>query len=337
MRSSGLPDNRTFMNELLDRHQQFCDFCLGFRDLSPRTVDSYKDSLKQYLKYSNAETLKDFNRASIIGWVIYAKRERNWSPKTVHIRVGDMNAFAKWCVSEGYSEETPTANLQLPQIPHKEPDFFNEQELDSLLTVVRDYDYHDKWEVSRADAIFCMFIMTGVRKTELYNIRVSDVLFDQGMIFIQSGKNRRERYIYFNPSLRRVLEKYLVDRKKIQSTCPYFFASIEHPAGRLNDSALRRLFAKISKVYGQRVHPHKLRHSYATHMLTRNVEKHEAQRQMGQKHSKSIDVYTHVCDRSLQQKVNRFGYDCSSEQSKKAHGEYRYDDNDIAQFLAQRI
>ena len=324
------------MYELQQRHQQFCDFCLGFRDLSHRTIGSYKDSLKQYLKFSEAETLEDFNRASIIAWIMHSKRELNWSPKTIHIRVGDMKAFAKWCISEGHIDQNPIDGLQLPEIKHKEPDFFDEDELDNLLTVVDDYPYDCKWERRRANAIFCFFIMTGVRKSELLNIYREDVSLEKGEVFIREGKNRRQRYIYFNSSLRHVLQLYLEDRKKIKSTCPYFFASTENPMGKLNVSALQRLFTKISKAYGARVHPHKLRHSYATHMLTRGVEKHEATRQMGHKHSKSIDVYTHVCDRSLRLKINKSGYNCASAQSKQTHALYRYDDNDIARYLSKR-
>lgn len=304
------------MSELSDRHRQFCEFALYFRNLSPRTVESYRDSMKQYLRYSDAQHVGQITKKSVIDWIVHARNELGWAPKTVHIRIGDLKAFVKWCIEEGYMVENPLLNLPLPRIPYKEPEFFNEEELDHILDVVRNYPYHNPMEKSRAVAVFAVFIMTGIRKKELLNLRMEDVVInssihDERYIYVNQGKGRRSRTVYFHPSLIEPLRDYLRDRKKLGISTPYFFASVENNIP-MNLSVMRRLFSKISKASGMNIAAHKLRHSYATHVLSRGILKHKASRLLGHAHGKSIEVYTHVCDEELRRDIDARGYSCTS-------------------------
>ena len=302
-----LPSKHVFMSEILSRHRQFCEFSLYYRRLSPRTIKSYEDTLKQYLKFSKIEDLSQFSRKSISNWIMYAQRELNWSPKSAHIRLGDLKAFAKWCVTEEILKSNPVTELQLPKLEHKEPEFFTEEETEKLMDWVRNYPYHEELERNRAVAVFATFIQAGLRREELLNLRLQDVKVTEGYIHVREAKGKKDRTVLFHPSLGYILERYLKDRKKLRATCPNFFVSIRNNVG-LCDSVLTRLFEKIQSASKMKVYPHKLRHTFATHSLNRGVTEHELMRQMGHSSRMSLMTYTHVCNQSLRRKISANGF-----------------------------
>ena len=149
--------------------------------------------------------------------------------------------------------------------------------------------------------------MTGLRKGELLDLKTEDVRVSEGYIHVRQGKRKKDRTVLFHPSLRYILEDYLQDRRKLRATCPYFFVSTRNDIA-MSEAVLRRLFKKIQEGTGMRVHPHKLRHTFATLALSRGVAEHELLRQMGHSNRASLATYTHVCNHRLRERISASGF-----------------------------
>ena len=295
------------MNEILSRHRQFCDFSITFKGLSKSTVKSFRLSFEQYLRHSGISDFRSFTQKSVMEWIGYGRSERNWSPKTTRIKVGDLKMFSEWAISQNLLKTSPTVGIPLPKEHRKEPEFLSEQQADTIMEWVRNYPYQTDFERTRAIAVFAIFLGTGVRRDELRKLRVEDVNLDQCFVSVRQGKGNKDRTIPFHPSLRLVLDRYLEQRKKLKRTCPLFFTSSQNNTG-ISCKVIARLFRKIRDAAGIRIYPHKMRHTYATIMLSRGLSVYEVKELLGHSSLESTLIYLHVCNQSLRKHVRESGF-----------------------------
>lgn len=254
------------MNEILNRHQQFCDYSLTFKGNTPRTIKWLHDSMRYFLKSTNVQRLSQIDRTLIENYILKGKLEKSWSPYTIRNRLDAMHLFLDWCTKRKLIAFDPTLDIPLPKLPKSIPKHLTLSQSGELLEWTRNIKYAYKFERLRAVAVISTFIFTGIRLQELLNLNIDDIRFEDRSLLVRSGKGNKDRLIPLEDALIFTLRAYLEDRKRLNRTHHRLFLSLN--ADRpMSYQSIKRLVEKLRQKSGIHFSPHMLRHTFATLML----------------------------------------------------------------------
>ena len=224
----------------------------GLKDTS---LTIYRNVLKYLKRYLPPEKLED---ASLItpqdlqAWVVSM---RNLAAATRDHRIAKCKTFFKWAVDNGFLERNPSTVLKRPKETWQ-PDPFSEEELMFLLDEakegrmgVRDY------------AIICLLLDSGIRNTELRNLRPEDISMKTGQVKIREGKGSKPRTVFIGKRAKTALWRWMM----VKPDTEWLFCSEREK--KLGRTVLRRLVSIIGKRVGIRAYPHRFRHTFALQYL----------------------------------------------------------------------
>lgn len=187
-------------------------------------------------------------------------------------------------------ERNPVADIEMPKVEKRLPPKLTKQETLRLLEIVYNYPYDYKFLRYRNHAIFSTFVFAGLRKKELLNLQYADVDIENLTIFVRQGKGSKDRIIPMSYTLAQTLKRYLEERKRLNKTCPEFFASLNRNIG-LTNTGLKRLVYKMKETSRIDFTIHKLRHTFATLMLEGGCDIYSLSRMMGHSDIKTTTIY----------------------------------------------
>ncbi len=284
-----------------DDLEEYLTFLTVERGLSNASVEAYGHDLCDYLGFLNkagVDSVDDIEREDIVGYM-EDLRIRAFASSSIERHVAAIKGFHRFCVREGLSKADPAASIPLPKKPERLPESISIEQIASLL----DQPFGDDASGLRDRAILEILYGCGLRVSELCSLDFANLLFDDELIRVR-GKGGKERLVPFLGSARRVLEKYLQQGRP--GLHPKGKAAAQDPdaiflntrGGRLT----RRSVCKIVERYGRNVgleglHPHTLRHSFATHLLEGGADLRILQEMLGHSDISTTQIYTHV-DRS---------------------------------------
>ncbi len=270
--------------------QEFCDYSLFIRGYSPNTVVNYRSATKYFSKVSGITEIEDITEKSVKSFFLFGRVERNWKPRTFIGYHKTLIVFFRWCVENGHMEINFIDDIEVPKIEKKLPPKLTKQEVLKLLDIIYNYPYDYKFLRYRNYAIFSMFVFAGLRKSELLNLKLTDVDIENLSIFVRQGKGSKDRVVPISYTLARRLERYLKERKRLKKTCSRFFASLNRNQG-FTDSGLKHLIRQMNEVSGIKFYSHKLRHTFATLMLEGGCDIYSLSRMMGHSNIKTTTIY----------------------------------------------
>lgn len=185
----------------------------------------------------------------------------------------------------------PKENLPMPR-------FLSRDRAEALLRFLENAPYRSPLERSRDVCLIGLLMMAGLRRQEALRLRISDVALGEGTLLVRLGKGRnggRDRTAYMTPQLCRLVETYLRERLRVGRTHPELLTSVagDRP---FRETALRRVFLRLSRSLGCRVTPHMLRHTYATLLRQSGVPDRIAMDLLGHKSLAMLQRYSHVSD-----------------------------------------
>jgi integrase/recombinase XerD len=227
------------------------------------------------------------------------KREQPPAAASIKRLVSSLRSFHRFCVREGLSAADPTATLRLPRVPSALPDALSIAQVDRLL----DQSFPATPAGARDKAILEVFYGCGLRVSEIVGLDRRAVLFEEGYLRV-IGKGNRERVVPLSGTALRALRLYLETARDLLrpqrvSTPPDGVAVFLNRRGR---RMTRQGVFNIVAYYGARanidgLHPHTLRHSFATHLLEGGADLRVIQELLGHADIATTQIYTHV-DRS---------------------------------------
>ncbi len=275
----------TTPSELLQDVASFGRHCRA-GNLSPRTIETYTDSARQFVAYlAEHELPQDLSalRREHVEAFIASQLER-FKPATAHNRYRGVQAFFRWALDEGLVAESPMARMKPPRLPEAPPAILREPDLRALLAACeRDKDF-----IGRRDAaLIRVFLDTGARRSEIANLRwnpgddaTNDVDLDQRLLRVL-GKGRRERLVPIGKKTAVALDRYLrLRRKHPHADEPWLWLGLK---GRLTDSGVAQAVRDRGRAagLGEHVHPHQMRHTYAHQMLAAGMQETDLMRVAG--------------------------------------------------------
>lgn len=268
------------------------------RGASAKTVESYGYDLEDYLSFLHergVDGLDDIRRETVIDYVENL-RQREYAPTTVERHVAAAKGFHRFCINEDMTEVDPISSVPLPKVPSALPDVLSIEQVGALL----DQALPDTPAGLRDHAILEVLYGCGLRVSELVGLSFASLLFDDGLLRIH-GKGDKERIVPIMGKAASTLAEYLRDGRPMLRTkktaCPQDPDAVflNQRGGRIT----RRSVMSIVESYGRAVgieglHPHTLRHSFATHMLQGGADLRMLQEMLGHSDISTTQIYTHV-------------------------------------------
>lgn len=267
---------------------------------SPATLKGYQYSINSFIQYTKrnfiSQDVSNLNVDTLTGYIVDGIKFRKWNKYTHWTQYKNLKAFFNWCVKKTFMTVNPILQLPKPKIPQQLPKSLNEKEILILLKVVSNMPVRYHFYKLRNKAVICTFLFTGLRRTELINLKTTDVDLINGFIVVEHGKGDKRREIPIEQStLKPILEEYNEYRAKLLKTSQWFFNGTFIGRGQNDNkmaiSTLDRLFHYLSKLCGKRIYAHKLRHSFATLFLEKTGDIYVLKELLGHSDIKTTCIY----------------------------------------------
>ncbi len=279
------------MNTFLE---SFLDYISLERGLSINTRKAYADDLSQFLGFLDRKGVTSLNQVSrkqILDHLM-AMKAKGMSTNSISRHLVSIKVFFRYLQQEGLLDKNVTDTMDSPKLWKILPDTLSEKEVDLLL---RAPDMRKPLGV-RDRAILEMFYASGMRVSELANLRISDLHIDEGYIRV-IGKGKKERVIPVAQDSSNILECYLEEVRPMlcenQRVQNVFVTKRETGLCR---QRLWQIIKKYTKAAGimKNVTPHTLRHSFASHLLQNGAPLRVIQEMLGHADIATTQIYTHV-------------------------------------------
>jgi integrase/recombinase XerD len=213
-----------------------------------------------------------------------------------------VKGFYRFLQRDGFIEENPAGDLSIQQIPKKIPRVLTEEEIELLINAP-DVSH---LEGIRDRAVLDVFYATGLRVSELVNLKIADIELDRALIRC-SGKGSKQRIVPLGRCSVDSLGKYLRVRGQLdvgRRTEQVFLRAQGRPLTRFY---IWRLLNKYAQQAGlDHVNPHSLRHSFATHLINRGADSRTVQTLLGHSDISTTQIYTHVSNPHLSHTLEKF-------------------------------
>lgn len=262
--------------------QHFLEYIAVERRYSNRTVEAYRDDLRDFCRFLGWEPV-DFNpdnvdETDVKEWMLDMLESQHQSPRSVKRRLSALRSFYKFLLRQGKVKRDITARIIPPKADKPLPVFFREEEMQRALD--------DTEELSpRDELILSLLYQTGMRQAELLNLTDADFDLYQGQVRI-FGKRRKERVVPIGPKLVQQIKDYMESREEADGR---FFP------GLTKYSLYTIVRTRMGAVSTLKKHsPHVLRHTFATTMLDNGADIRTIQTLLGHASISTTQVYTHT-------------------------------------------
>lgn len=262
--------------------QHFLEYIAVERRYSNRTVEAYRDDLRDFCRFLGWEPA-DFNpdnvdETDVKEWMLDMLESQHQSPRSVKRRLSALRSFYKFLLRQGKVKRDITARIIPPKADKPLPVFFREEEMQRALD--------DTEELSpRDELILSLLYQTGMRQAELLNLTDADFDLYQGQVRI-FGKRRKERVVPIGPKLVQQIKDYMESREEADGQ---FFP------GLTKYSLYTIVRTRMGAVSTLKKHsPHVLRHTFATTMLDNGADIRTIQTLLGHASISTTQVYTHT-------------------------------------------
>ena len=279
--------------------ERACDEYLSYlrieRGSSPLTVEAYASDLADYRAFLADAGIDEVNRIDRDAIVAYEADmvERGYATSSIDRHVSVLKGFHKFLVRDGYAHDNPAATVRLPRPPEKLPDVLSIEQVNSLL----DSQTGDRPLDLRNRAILEVLYGCGLRVSECSGLDMADCALPDGYLRV-FGKGGKERIAPISGCAARALKEYLeIGRTQLMKPYakPTAAVFLNARGSRLTRQSIHQIVAKAGLAIGvENLHPHTLRHSFATHMLAGGADLRVIQEILGHADISTTQIYTHV-------------------------------------------
>jgi integrase/recombinase XerD len=275
------------------------------KSVADNTASSYSSDLERYNAYLEHHTISSAEKVQErhISKYIQQLSKLGLSPRSVARNLSAVRGFHRFLLGEEVAKDDPTQNIDPPKRSKALPEVLSIDEVNAIL---------DKPDTSkplgiRDRAVLEVLYATGVRVSELVNVKQQNLLFDEELILV-FGKGSKERLVPIGKSARDWVKNYQrktrINISKKGKSLDYLFLNAR--GGKITRRAIWDIVAKYVNEAGikREVHPHTFRHSFATHLLEGGADLRAVQEMLGHADISTTQMYTHI-DREYLKEVHR--------------------------------
>jgi integrase/recombinase XerC len=276
-----------------NRIKAFVDHLRFEKNASPHTVDAYRRNLLQFADFLRESGIP-FSRVDnmvIRSYLAFLYRKGEKKSTTAR-KLAAVRSFFRFCLQKKWVKDNPAKVVATPKQERRVPSFLSEDEMTGLLELPearKPLDFRDK-------ALLELLYATGLRVSELVGLDLDDIHFEERLVRVR-GKGKKERLVPFGRTAQGSLESYLAQRVRIAGVPGDERAVFLNYRGqRLSARSVQRIVrGYIQKTAMKRdISPHSLRHSFASHLLSRGADLRAIQELLGHASLATTQKYTHL-------------------------------------------
>ena len=266
--------------------ENYLDYLKNYSD---NTIINYSNDIKEYLEYLDRECLKLYEvEYSDIRFLLEYYHSLGLKNLSIRRKISSLKGFYKYLCRNNKCKDNPFIYVTLPKKEKKLPQFLNYNEVIDIFDSIEIVDVFSL----RDRLIMELLYATGVRVSELVNIKLEDINLNRRSINV-FGKGRKERIVFFNKVCKDLLERFIKESKDIRHDN---YLIINHNGNGITTRGIRVIMDKVIKNTSiiKNVHPHTLRHTFATHLLNNGCDLLTVQELLGHASISTTGIYTHV-------------------------------------------
>ena len=273
---------------------EYVSFLRVEKGASPLTVEAYAADLADYASFLEEAGITAIERIDRDAIVAYEAdmAERGYAVKSIDRHISVVKGFHKFLVRDGFASDNPAATVRIPQPPATLPDVLSIQQVQDLL----DRQIGGTPTALRNRAILEVLYGCGLRVSECSGLDIADCLLEDGFLRV-FGKGGKERISPISGVALSVLSDYLSHGRPhfVKTGKPASAVFLNSRGGRLTRQSIHAIVARAGAAIGvDDLHPHTLRHSFATHMLAGGADLRVIQEILGHADISTTQIYTHV-------------------------------------------
>ncbi|MBW1618426.1 site-specific tyrosine recombinase XerD [Empedobacter falsenii] len=271
--------------------------------VSANTIEGYLRDIQKLINYSDKQPL-DYSQDDLRDFVHdFASSE--YSVRSQARVISGLKSFFGYLQLEDFREDNPTSLLETPKIGMKLPDVLSEKEIDKMIEVID----LSKPEGQRNRAIIEVLYGCGLRVSELINLKISDLFFDDGFIRV-IGKGNKQRLVPISDYTIKYINLY---KESIRIHLPIQagfedFLFLNRRGKNLTRVMIFTIVKELSIIAGVKktISPHTFRHSFATHLLKNGADLRAIQLMLGHESITTTEIYTHVDQEFIRDAIIKF-------------------------------
>ena len=286
----------------------FFNYLLVERRYSEKTKKAYEEDLTNFLAFlrlsgdENYLTIDYLDVRTYLGYLYDEEYSRN----SISRKIASLRSFYQFLLKNEVITENPFSYVHLKKKQLKLPRFLYEKEMNVLFDSVTGTGPLDQ----RNQALLEILYGTGIRVSECANLTLSDVDFSSGVLLIH-GKGNKDRYVPFGSFAADALENYLVNgRKELLNRFhkEHSYVFVNHHGEQITTTGIEYVLSQLIKksALDSDIHPHMLRHTFATHLLNNGADMRTVQELLGHSNLSTTQIYAHVTKESLQKNYRNF-------------------------------
>ncbi len=264
------------------------------KNYSEHTILAYQRDLETFMNFCRSDydlsSIDDIDYPVIRGWIIFLVGKKI-SNRTINRKISSLRAYYRFLQKIGQISVTPLKKHKALKTEKKLEVPFSEEEMEKILSEI---PFEESFEGARDRLIVELLYATGMRRTELVNIKLTD--YDQsGNTLKVLGKRNKERILPLLPSTIEVVLRYLKYRNELEEVVDASYLFLTKGGLKIYETLVYRTINKYFSLVSPKVKksPHILRHTFATHLLNRGADMNAVKELLGHSSLASTQVYTH--------------------------------------------
>lgn len=266
------------------------------KNYSDKTIQSYNTNLVLFIDYLDKNNI-DIIDKKIIRKFFLELKNKELSNRTIGRYYSSLNSYFKYLLEHEIIDQNPLEFIDYPKYTKKVPEHIYESKVKDLLEV----NISSNIELDlRNKLILNLLLDTGVRVSELVNIKIEDIDFLERMIKVL-GKGNKERYVFFTKRTLKIMNEWLeiLKRKTIDN---YLF--VNYKGEVITSRAVQKIIKQMGEKVGLEIHPHMLRHTFATDLLNKGADIRMIQELLGHESLNTTQIYTHISNSHVKDVYN---------------------------------
>jgi site-specific recombinase XerD len=248
---------------------------------SPETIRSYKIALRQFFSFCE-KNYDDLKATDIRAWLA-SLEEKGLKPRSIHLKLSAIKSFYQYCMEENRVKKNPTLTVHTPKKDDSLPYYLSKRQI----ALLQEHTKNDPRDRAIVEALYA----TGVRVSELLQIRLEDIKWEQRQIWIRKGKGNKERFVLFTHDCSERLKTYIQQQK---NESVYLFPN--NRGGHLSRVFVEKRFQEFTDKLGFKMVPHTMRHTFAAHLAEKNMPQSYIQELLGHVNINSTRIYTRLME-----------------------------------------
>lgn len=289
------------IDQFSEKIKDFLAFLEVEKNSSKHTLRAYQSDLKQLVAFWNEQRAgrpnNNLSFENLLRRYVVSLFYKKISKPSLARKLSCLRSFQQFLIESGTKLQIV---IKSPRHDRKLPIILSVDEIFFLLDSIKNDDLPTIFPC-RDKTIFELVYATGVRCSELVGITLKDINFEEKTIRVM-GKGKKERFVLFGTKAAQMLEKYLsIERPALVKDPNQWYLFLNYAGGQLTTRSVQRIFEMFRHFLriDRNLTPHKIRHSFATHLLQEGVDLRIIQELLGHKTVATTEIYTHVTNQQL--------------------------------------